>query len=52
MSILDAPTIEGVAKLQGACEVVQDAVDNSSFNGLDIFLGYPRNINLGFQITF
>jgi hypothetical protein len=40
---------------------VQDAVDNSAFNSFDgdhdadnaeIFLGYPRNINLGFQITF
>jgi hypothetical protein len=40
---------------------VQDAIDNSSFNGFDddhdaddaeIFLGYPRNLNLGFQITF
>jgi hypothetical protein len=40
---------------------VQDAVDNSRFNGFDgdhdaddaeVFLGYPRNINLGFQINF
>ena len=40
---------------------IQDAVDNSSFNGFDddhdaddaeVFLGYPRNINIGFQITF
>ncbi len=40
---------------------VQDAVDNSSFNAFDddhdaddaeVFLGYPRNLNLGFQITF
>jgi hypothetical protein len=40
---------------------IQDAVDNSSFNGWDgdhdaddaeVYLGIPRNINLGFQITF
>jgi hypothetical protein len=40
---------------------VQDAIDNSSFNGFDldhdaddaeVFLGIPRNINLGFQVTF
>jgi iron complex outermembrane receptor protein len=40
---------------------VQDARDNSSFNGFDgdhdaddaeVYLGIPRNINLGFQVTF
>jgi hypothetical protein len=40
---------------------IQDAVDNSSFNDFDedhdaddaeVYLGYPRNINIGFQITF
>lgn len=40
---------------------IQDAVDNSRFNSFDddhdaddaeVFLGFPRNINLGFQITF
>ena len=40
---------------------VQDARDNSAFNGFDldhdaddaeVFLGIPRNINLGFQVTF
>jgi len=40
---------------------IQDAVDNSSFNGFDkdhdaddaeVFLGYARNINIGFQINF
>jgi outer membrane receptor for Fe3+-dicitrate len=40
---------------------VQDAIDNSAFNGYDldhdaddaeVFLGTPRNVNLGFQVTF
>ena len=40
---------------------VQDAVDNSRFNAFDkdhdaddaeVFLGYPRNLNIGFQISF
>ncbi len=40
---------------------VQDATDNSSFNGFDqdhdsddaeVFLGIPRNVNMGFQVTF
>jgi len=40
---------------------IQDAVDNSRFNAFDkdhdsddaeVFFGYPRNINLGFQINF
>jgi outer membrane receptor protein involved in Fe transport len=40
---------------------IQDAIDNSSFNGFDanhtaddaeVFFGIPRNINLGFQVTF
>ena len=40
---------------------VQDAVDNSRFNAFDydhdaddaeIFLGYPRNLNLGIQVSF
>ena len=40
---------------------VQDAIDNSAFNGFDldhdaddaeVFLGTPRNVNLGFQVTF
>ncbi len=40
---------------------VQDARDNSRFNSWDkdhdaddaeVFLGYPRNVNVGFQITF
>jgi iron complex outermembrane recepter protein len=40
---------------------VQDAVDNSRFNAFDkdhdsdsaeVFLGYPRNVNIGFQINF
>ncbi len=40
---------------------VQDAVDNSRYNDFDgdhdaddaeVFLGYPRNINMGFRISF
>ncbi len=42
---------------------VQDAVDNSRFNAYDdngghdadsaeVFLGYPRNLNIGFQFNF
>lgn len=40
---------------------IQDAVDNSRFNGFDgdhdaddaeVFFGYPRNLNVGFQINF
>jgi outer membrane receptor protein involved in Fe transport len=40
---------------------IQDAIDNSSFNGFDgnhtaddaeVFIGIPRNLNLGFQVTF
>ena len=40
---------------------VQDTVDNSRFNAFDqdhdaddaeVFLGYPRNLNIGFQISF
>jgi hypothetical protein len=40
---------------------IQDAVDNSRFNGFDgdhdaddaeVFLGYPRNLNIGFQVSF
>jgi hypothetical protein len=40
---------------------VQDAIDNSSFNGFDldhdaddaeVFIGTPRSVNLGFQVTF
>ena len=40
---------------------VSDAVDNSSYNGFDkdhdaddaeIFLGLPRNFNLGFEVKF
>ncbi len=42
-------------------EYVQDATDNSSFNGFDgdhnaddaeIFMGFPRTVNLGFQVIF
>ena len=40
---------------------IQDAVDNSRFNSFDddhdaddaeVYLGYPRNLNIGFQIVF
>lgn len=42
---------------------VQDAVDNSRFNAYsdngghdadsaEVFLGYPRNLNIGFQFNF
>jgi iron complex outermembrane recepter protein len=40
---------------------IQDAVDNSRFNGFDkdhdaddaeVFFGFPRTVNLGFQVSF